>query len=396
MLTSRRILLALCATMLSLAVLASVADAAEPITVTVRVEGLGGDTLLPQTQVTTTTAPIAISGGSCSGTSAGGALYDAVQGNWDAKETEYGAEIDGLQGLDFPSFSEGGDAYWAFWLNGEYAKNGACSQEISNGEHLVFAAQCEAVGPNCTSATEPEHFLTISAPSVTDVEVNQPVSVMLNSISTSLGEGEASLPAGTEVSAGAVTAVPNEHKVATLSFPSVGTYTLQAHAPGSVPSDTYTICVHNGNDGNCGTQAPGVVTQTTPSVVQTATPYKGSFALVPTVAGLTSGHHYTSRTAPRVLAGTISSHSAVTSVNLELRREYRGRCYAYDGTRERFVKARCGHAASFKVSSDGSFSYLLPSALAPGRYVLDILASDAAGNTTTLARGTSRIVFYVR
>ena len=64
--------------------------------------------------------------------------------------------------------------------------------------------------------------------------------------------------------------------------------------------------------------------------------------------------------------------------------------------RERFLRARCAEGSFFKVSTTGSFSYLLPSALQPGRYVLDIKASDAAGNTTTLARGTSRIVFYVR
>ena len=42
------------------------------------------------------------------------------------------------------------------------------------------------------------------------------------------------------------------------------------------------------------------------------------------------------------------------------------------------------------------FRSLLPGGLAPGRYVLDIQATDAAGNHTSLARGTSRIVFYVR
>ena len=50
---------------------------------------------------------------------------------------------------------------------------------------------------------------------------------------------------------------------------------------------------------------------------------------------------------------------------------------------------------AFKISSGASFSYLLPSALAPGRYVLDVTGSDAAGNTIALARGTSRVVFYV-
>jgi hypothetical protein len=83
-------------------------------------------------------------------------------------------------------------------------------------------------------------------------------------------------------------------------------------------------------------------------------------------------------------------------VSLELRRRFRGHCSSYDGTRELFIPARCGHGRFFKVSSSSSFSYLLPAALAPGRYVLDIEATDVAGNRTSLARGTSRIVFYVR
>jgi hypothetical protein len=47
------------------------------------------------------------------------------------------------------------------------------------------------------------------------------------------------------------------------------------------------------------------------------------------------------------------------------------------------------------VSSNALFSYFLPFALSPGRYVLDTEATDVAGNHTSLARGTSRIVFYV-
>jgi hypothetical protein len=97
-----------------------------------------------------------------------------------------------------------------------------------------------------------------------------------------------------------------------------------------------------------------------------------------------------------VLAGTVTAHTAVSSVSLELRRRFRGHCSAYDGVIEQFVAARCGRGRFFKVSTSSSFSYLLPAALAPGRYVLDIEATDVAGNRTSLARGTSRIVFYVR
>jgi hypothetical protein len=97
-----------------------------------------------------------------------------------------------------------------------------------------------------------------------------------------------------------------------------------------------------------------------------------------------------------VLKGTVSTHAHIASVSLRLRRSYRGRCFAYNGKSERFQRARCGQGSFFAVGSSPSFSYLLPAVLAPGRYVLDVQATDEAGNRTTLARGSSRIVFYVR
>jgi hypothetical protein len=124
-------------------------------------------------------------------------------------------------------------------------------------------------------------------------------------------------------------------------------------------------------------------------------PYTGPYAVVAKATGLIDGHVYSRRHAPRVLTGSVLAHTTVRSVSIRLRRSYRGHCHAYDGTRERFLSARCGHGSFFKVSTEPSFSYLLPSALPAGRYVLDIEATDAAGNRTRLARGTSRIVFYV-
>lgn len=127
-----------------------------------------------------------------------------------------------------------------------------------------------------------------------------------------------------------------------------------------------------------------------------AAPYKGPYALVSHVSAPLDGHVYSPAGAPRLLSGTVASHSAVSAVRLELRRSYRGRCFTFDGARARFVRAHCGSGTPFQVASGPSYSYLLPSALPKGRYVLDILASDVAGNQTSLARGTSRIVFYVR
>ena len=379
----------------------STAHAAGSATVTVRVEGFNGETLLPQAQVTTSAEPVPVEGGVCSGTSAGGALFDATHGSWKVKnDGANGVEIDGIDGLVFPSFAEKPDAYWAFWLNNEFATQGACGQEVENGADIVFAAQCDALGPDCpTSATSPDHFLTSSPPSSTVVQAGTPVSVTIGSVNTITGVREASLPANVTVTAGPVSASPNAQGVATLVFPAPGRYTLQARAPDSVPSDPYAVCVHNGNDGTCGTSAPGSATGFSPAsdglLSFSGSSYNGPYAVVAKALGLIDGHVYRRGHAPRVLDGTVLAHRAIASVSLRLRREYRGRCYAYDGAREEFGPARCGKGSYFKVSTAPSFSYLLPSALAPGRYVLDIEATDIAGNRTTLARGTSRIVFYV-
>jgi hypothetical protein len=130
--------------------------------------------------------------------------------------------------------------------------------------------------------------------------------------------------------------------------------------------------------------------------VPVAPVYKGPYAVVAQATGVREGHVYTRKSAPRELTGTIATHARVASVSLKLRRSYKGRCFAYNGRAERFHRARCGQGSFFKVGSAPSFSYLLPTALAPGRYVLDVQAVDAAGNRSTLARGSSRTVFFVR
>jgi hypothetical protein len=58
----------------------------------------------------------------------------------------------------------------------------------------------------------------------------------------------------------------------------------------------------------------------------------------------------------------------------------------------------CGAANGkyFKASSQKLFSYLLPEALAPGRYVLDAQGVGANGHLSSLVHGVSRVVFYVK
>jgi hypothetical protein len=380
MLNSRRNSLALGACCLLLLVFASAALAAGPATVTVRVEGLTG-TLLPPTQVTTTTEPVVkdgIPGDSCPGTSALGALQLASGGNWsgpwEASFKQY--EIFSIEGENHPF---GGGSFWDLWVNHMSSEVGACEAEPEAGQEVLLFP-CPETATTCPSPLAME--------ALASAEVGE-VAVTVKKYGA---KGEASPVAGATVTGAAGGAVTDSSGQVTLSFPSPGEYTLHATAPESVRAET-TICVHSGSDGTCGTKGPPSVTS---SSAPPSPPYTGPYAVVAKAIGVIDNHVYSRKDAPKVLAGTALAHTTVASVSLELRRSYKGRCYDFDGLSTRFVKAYCGQGSFFKVSTTPSFSYLLPSALAPGRYVLDIEATDAAGNHTTLARGSSRVVFYVR
>jgi hypothetical protein len=399
MLASPRLSVALSATCLSLA-FASAAIAASPATVTVRVEGLS-ETKLPPTQVTTSTAPVVKDGNpehACSGTTAAGALELGTAGNWsgpwNASFKQYEIySIEGETHLFEPAASA--NYFWSLWIDEKEAEVGACEAELQAGDRVLFFPSC--FGSACPPPSLP---LVIEAPASANVGELVPVSVKRY---TSGGQG--SEAAGATVTGGATAVTTDASGHATLSFPHSGEVTVQVQAPESV-RDEVAVCVHNGNDGNCGTQAqPGSATSTSGGaaggstaggVAGSTSHYTGPYALVAAATGVIDGHVYRRGHAPRVLSGRVIAHSAVSSVSLALRRQYRSRCSAYDGVTERFRSARCGHARFFKVSANGLFSYLLPEALGPGRYVLDVQARDVAGNRTTLARGTSRLVFYVR
>jgi hypothetical protein len=402
--TSRRMLPALAGALVSSLLLVSPAMAGTPSTVTVRVVGLTGTTLLPQTQVTTTDTPIDPDGNpsdTCTGTSAAGALDDAVRGNWVVlyERGELGYQIDGIQGLNFPAFSSNPDAYWSFWLNNVPSSIGACGTELSPGDEVVFIAQCYQQGTDCpTGAVEPAHFLTETAPPSSSVDVGASVSVTVDSLNAETGDAESSVPSETTVTAGSVSTVPNAQGVATLTFPKVGIYTIEAAAPDSVPSAPRTICVHNGNDGNCGTTLTSgsvsiKINTTTPGPSQTIV------SSVAKVTGVKNGHVYSRRSAPRLLAGVVEVPVGGTlrQVRISLQRRYHGRCFDFSGSRESFMRIKkCGSADFFSVGGSESFSYLLPASLPKGSYVFDIEGIDSTGQATKLVSGVSHVVFQVK
>jgi hypothetical protein len=368
---------------------ASVAHAAAAVTV--RVEGIN-QTLLPPTQVTTDATPVVKDGNnehSCSGASAAGALQLATGGSWGGEWFGgFGYSAETILGETHAFEPEApANYFWSYWLDNKASSVGICEGELQAGQSILFFPECfSEEEPN--PCPPPPNPLGVSAPPI--AERGAPVTVTVTSYANV--SGAASPAVGAAVTGGGAGATTDSAGHATLAIPQSGNIQLQVTAPGSVRTET-TVCVHDGNDGTCGTTSPSGSSTPAPGA---AAAYKGPYAVVAQATGVQDGHFYPRGRGPKVLSGTIATHTSVASVGLKLRRSYRGRCFAYDGVAERFKRAHCGEGNFFTVGSAPSFSYLLPAALAPGRYVLDVQASDAAGNRTTLARGTSRIVFYVR
>lgn len=364
---------------------------ADTPTVTVRVEGAQA-TLLAQTPVQLdSNRPEPVSG--CPGNSVAAAINLAVQGNWDHGEANSGGG-DFTQTIlgETHDFSHNSDT-WAEWVDYKWG-GGICSDILHAGDQVVMIADNEPP-PTYAPTRLP---LTISgAPS--SVQSGAPFTVNVQEVQTppnaaaNPGDGQPHPIAGATVAGGDASATSGSDGNATLTLTGTGEVTLRATRSGDAPSASFAVCVHNGNDGNCGTTPGGPAA---PAAVGPAAPYRGPFAVVAQALGVIDSHAYAPGAAPRVLGGRVSSASAITSVAIRLRRTQRGRCQAYSGRRERFFAVRCGQGSFFSVSNGPTFSYLLPRPLGPGRYVYDIAAVDAAGNRVALSRGSSRVVFYVR
>jgi hypothetical protein len=362
-------------------------------TVTVRIEGESA-TLLPATSVTLN-APEPVS--NCAANSVAAAINLAVGGNWDHGEANGGAGnfTETILG-ETHDFTHNSDT-WAEWVDYRWGA-GICTDTLNQGDEVLMVAD-----------HEPEPFFSPTAwplvvsgvPAVAPVGV--PFTVNVNEVRTPAGtfaepgQGTPTPVAGVTVAgAGANSSPSDANGVMTITPTGAGMLTLRASKAGDAPSATFVVCAHAGDDGNCGTTATTPGTTSSPGSSTASVAYKGPFALVAHASDLLDSHVYSRAHAPRLLSGAVLSHSRVATVSLKLRRSHRGRCFAYNGTTTRFARARCGAGAFFRVATTPNFSYLLPSSLARGRYVLDIQATDVAGNVTTLARGSTRIVFYVR
>lgn len=384
------------AVLLSL-VLPAAAGAADPPSVTVRVEGTA-DTLLARTAVPLTGAPVVRDGNSCPGDSAAAALDRATAGAWggawNAGLSDW--ELAQIKG-ETHSFSA--DAYWGFFLDEAVAGLGICGQTLQAGDRVLFAPT--------PSNFDPIGVLTLHGVPAT-VAPGTPFTVTVRRTATGYGPPPdyasivETLPLAGAVIAlpGGGTATTGADGTAVLTLAAAGPATLRATKPGEVRSAAEPVCATTGTDGLCGSSAPAAAS-TAGTQAAAAGPAR------PLIAGVREGARFTRRAAPRTLSGTVQvGPSGLRDVLLRLTRRSGARCEAYDATRERWTRARrCGTEGGrwFSVGSRAAWSYLLPGALASGRYVLDIRTVDGAGTVTRgaersadPARPRTRVVFSVR
>jgi hypothetical protein len=383
-----------------LAALASLAPAsalaAGPADVTVRAEG-SSDTLLPRSAVHTTTNPVVKDGDnthSCTGTSAAGALEVATAGNWSGTwQGAYRYSVDVILGESHAFFS---GQYWGEFVNGAPG-NGVCFDELSPGDELLFAPLSES-GP----ADNPM-YLAAPAAAQRGAPFNVTVTEKVTTFDSSppYASHTTTQPVQGAAVGGATTDAAG---VAAITLSSTGPNGLRATHAGDIRTATETVCVHDGDDGTCGTTKPGETPAPVPPCIHDGEDgrcgtldHKATYGFITSIREhqrFRKGH------GPRDLRGTSDPDpSGLKDVRLRLTRNDDGRCSTFSGAKLRFARMnRCGAGRGrwFSVGSKADWSYLLPKALGRGRYVLDVRTVDGAGNADTkLARTRNRVVFFV-
>jgi hypothetical protein len=413
MLTSTRMLAVLCAASL-VVLLASTGAQAAPITVNLRVEG--STATLYEGPITTEGETFESSsskgphpcdyaengaakgeftnGGAVSGTPTT-ALRDAALASglaFNAKWYGSGKEENENPG-DFFVTQVGSDVElteapydaWGYAVNYTTAPVGGCQIALAPGNEVLWAYNYFNL----------KHLLSLTGPA--SANAGSPIKVHV--VDGQTGAPIAGAAIGEDVE-GVTTTIPgspltNAEGNATITLAHAGTVKVKATQPESVRSNAVSVCVHNGNDGNCGTTLPGAPNANTGPPIVHVTPAVDDAA---TIGGVNDGHHYSRHKGPRILRGLVQVPTGGTlrEVRISLQRRNGKRCTVFSGTREVFVRARCGATRFFSVGGSESFSYLLPASLPKGRYVYDIEAIDDAGVATKLVPGASHVVFYVK
>jgi hypothetical protein len=327
-------------------------------TVTVRVEG-AASTLLERTRVTLPDTPPPVNG--CGQWTVAAAIEEATKGNWDRQE--FTGTILG----ESHTFAQ--NDYWFEWIDrgeGYRAGNGVCNDVMQEGDEALMLV-------DISSATfTPTRFPLDLEGLPAAVEVGKPVKVTVVAYVApdgTPGTGTRTPVEGATVAGGGATATTAADGTAVLTFSQPGDVVLKASKPGAVISagERVTVSATPVAAGG-GTSTPTQRDETAP---------------VATLSGLKDGAVFSRKRAPRELRGTVSADpSGIKSVRLSILRRRHGRCWAFDGSSERFERHRCGGSRSFRIGDRAEGSYLLPRRLGRGRYTIRVAAIDKAGNAS--------------
>ena len=336
---------------------------AAPVTVDLRIEG--ATRTLFEGPVTTDTRPfVAPDGPHACGTvpTRGAVMAAAIEGGLHVVATwndGIGSPMfDSIAGEDV-RYDPATNKFLAEYLNGAFAQAGSCQEAVANGDRVLFAY-----------ATGSETLLSLSGPAT--AKPGEPVTLTVT---------DGKNPVAGATVAGATSGADGTVTVGPLT--TLGDHDFKAEKADAIRSNRVRVCVTDGADGACGTTRPEVPAP----VADTAAPV-GAFA------GLRDKQRL--RRGPRELRGSFTDASGITAVKLKLRKRLGKKCWYFSGRMERFRGTRCGRGAYFTIEAKADWSYLLPKRLTKGRYVLDAIAIDAAGNRTPLERNKTRVVFTVR
>src|SRR5215207_343174 len=375
--------------------------AAGPANVRVRVEGLNA-TLVERVALKTDTRTVnkdAVAGHDCTGTSAAGGLDIATAGNWSGSYfSGLGYSVERIVG-ETHAFPE--PNFFELWINSKSQAVGVCQAELQEGDDVLFlVARCE-VGPAPDFACQNPPVLPLALSVPPTVAPGAPFNATVVEYSPT---GVSSPVAGAAVTGGDAAAVTNSNGVATLTLSSGGGRTLKASKVGRVRSAAETVCATTGSDGLCGTAAAvgGSGARCATSGRDGLCGSRDFSAPAINIRDIAEGKRFARGSGPRTLRVVADSDpSGLLTVKLRLTRVQRGRCSYFSGKLERFVvtgRGRCSAKGGFwfSVGDRQDTSYLLPSKLPSGRYVLDANVVDRAYNRDDKRRrGGNRVVFRV-
>ncbi len=338
--------------------------------VTVRVEGKTAN-LVPAAKVTLPAADVLKDGEHpCARTSFGGALQSAVGNDWTAS---YSASLGTYFLTGIKGFSPAGNDYFALWVNNKYTTKSVCDPGLQEGDSvLALVDYCDYDAAAQTCKNESVLPLALSVPP--KVTPGVPFTA---TVSRYAMDGSSAPVAGASVGAGTTDAAGN----VTVTVVGAGPVALRATKDNFAGVDA-TTCATTGSDGLCGTTKPDTT------------------APAGRITGIAEQQRFAKGKGPRTLSGKVDADpSGIKGIELRLTRRDGKRCSWFSGAKEKLVGTRrCGadRATFFSVGDRADWSYLLPSRLPRGRYVLDVRVTDKAGNVdSTLQRTRNRIVFHV-